>query len=367
MVHQLSRADARRLAVRAMLLDRPRPSELLDVVRRLTLLHVDRTAAVAPSAELIAWTRLGAAHPATELAAALRSGELIELRGMIRPREDLALYRAEMAAWPGSGENVPDWRHDQLEWLQANDNCRRDILDRLADVGPLTSRELPDTCWVPWRSTGWNNNRNVPRMLELMALRGEVAVAGRSGRERLWDVGERVYPDDPAVPLARARRIRCERRLRALGIARSHATETPIEPNDVGELGEPAVVDGLKGEWRADPQLLDQQFRGRAALLSPFDRLVYDRARMVDLFEFDYQLEMYKPVARRRWGYYALPILYGDRLIGKVDATADRRARVLRVAAIHQDKPFTRPVTAAVTAEIEDLARWLGMDLELPS
>lgn len=301
-MHQLSRAGARRLAVRAQLLDRPRPSGLLDVVRRLTLLHVDQTAAVAPSAELIAWSRLGSAHPVTELSAALESGELIELRGMIRPRADLALYRAEMAGWPGSGPDVPDWRHDQVEWLDANDNCRRDILDRLAGNGPLTSRELPDTCWIPWRSSGWNNNRNVPRMLELMALRGEVAVAGRRGRERQWDLAERVYPDDPAVPIPRALHIRSERRLRALGIARGHATETPIEPNDVGEVGEPAVVDGVNGQWRVDPELLDAPFRGRAALLSPFDRLVYDRSRMLDLFEFDYNLEMYKPVAKRRLG-----------------------------------------------------------------
>ncbi len=326
------------------------------MVRRLTLLHVDQTATVAPSAELIAWSRLGSAHPATELSAA-----------MIRPRGDLALYRAEMTAWPGSGPGVPDWRHDQVEWLDANDNCRRDLLDRLADSGLLTSRELPDTCWVPWRSSGWNNNRNVPRMLELMALRGEVAVAGRAGRERLWDLAERVYPDDPAVPIPQARYIRSERRMRALGIARSRATETPIEPNDVGDVGEPAVVDGVNGEWRVDPELLDAPFSGRTALLSPFDRLVYDRARMVDLFEFDYHLEMYKPAAKRRWGYFALPILHGDRLVGKVDATADRRARVLRVAAVHQDEPFKQSVSAAVTSEIKDLARWLGMDLEMPS
>jgi uncharacterized protein YcaQ len=88
---------------------------------------------------------------------------------------------------------------------------------------------------------------------------------------------------------------------------------------------------------------------------------------MVELFGFDYGLEMYKPAAKRRWGYYALPILYGDRLVGKLDATADRKARVLRVDAIHEDVPFTKAATAAVTREIKDLARWLNLELDLPA
>jgi uncharacterized protein YcaQ len=128
-------------------------------------------------------------------------------------------------------------------------------------------------------------------------------------------------------------------------------------------VGEPAVVEGVKGRWRVDPELLDRPFTGRAALLSPLDRLVFDRKRMTELFEYDYQLEMYKPVAKRRWGYWAMPILYKDRLVGKLDATADRREGVLVVDAIHRDAPFTRAMTAAVQQEIADLADWLGLAL----
>ena len=106
---------------------------------------------------------------------------------------------------------------------------------------------------------------------------------------------------------------------------------------------------------------LDGDFEGRTALLSPFDRLVHDRVRSLELFGFDYTLEMYKPAANRRWGFYALPILHGDRLIGKLDAAADRDASVLRVRAIHQDVPFSKPMQRAVTAEIEALAGWLGL------
>jgi uncharacterized protein YcaQ len=137
-----------------------------------------------------------------------------------------------------------------------------------------------------------------------------------------------------------------------------------MEPNDVGAAGEPAVVEGVKGEWRVDPAYLDDDFEGRTALLSPFDRLVHDRARAQELFDFEYTLEMYKPAAKRRWGYFALPILHEDRLVGKLDATADRKASVLRVNAIHEDVPFTRALTKAVRREVEDLASWLGLAVD---
>jgi uncharacterized protein YcaQ len=365
-VHELSRTDARRIAVRAQLLDSWRPTELLDVVRQLTLLQIDPTAAIAPNADLVAWSRLGSSYSPAQLDTALVDRTLLELRAMIRPSEDLALYRADMAEWAGRG-GQPGWRPSQRDWVRANDACRLDILDRLGASGPLPSRDLPDTCKVPWKSSGWTNNRNVTQLLEFMVLRGEVAIAGRRGAERLWDLATRVYPDDPVVPVDEALRTRNERRLRALGIARARGPEYPVEPADVGEAGEPAVVEGVKGTWRVDPSQLGQPFSGRAALLSPFDRLIHDRKRTVELFEFDYQLEMYKPAAKRRWGYFALPILYGDRLVGKLDATADRNAGVLRVNAIHQDIPFTKATTAAIGREIKDLAHWLELELTLPS
>jgi uncharacterized protein len=365
MVHELSRKDARRIAVRAQLLGGQRPATVTDVVRHLTLLRIDPTAAIAPSADLVLWSRLASSYSPNELAAALETRALLELRGMIRPAEDLALYRADMADWPGRGELRP-YQAQRRNWVTANDTCRRDILDRLGASGPLPSRELPDTCEVPWSSSGWTNSRNVTQLLEFMVQRGEVAAAGRRGNERLWDLAARVYPDDPAIPVEEARRTRDERRLRALGIARARGPECPVEPDDVGDAGEPAVVDGVKGAWRVDPSQLGQPFDGRAALLSPFDRLVHDRKRTGELFEFDYQLEMYKPAAKRRWGYFALPILYGDRLVGKLDATADRKAGVLQVVAIHRDVDFSRAMTAAVSREIRDLARWLDLDLVLP-
>ena len=125
------------------------------------------------------------------------------------------------------------------------------------------------------------------------------------------------------------------------------------------------MIEGVRGKWRVEPSLLADldDFEGRAALLSPFDRLVMDRKRLDAVFGFDYLLEMYKPKEQRIWGYYALPILYGDRLVGKLDATADRAEGVLRVDAVHEDETFTKAMTEAVDAEIEGIATWLGLEV----
>ena len=353
-MHRLTKEQARRIAVRAQLLDAPRPTELHTVVERLTLLQIDPTAAIAPSADLVAWSRLGSAYEPDELKQALEQDRVVfELDAMVRPMSDLGLYLAGAAEWPSYDK--------QRDWLRDNDRFRRDILDLLESSGPVSSRDIPDTCVVPWASTGWSNNRNVTQMLEFLMMRGEVAISGRVGRERLWDLPVRVYPTDVAVPsVEEAERRKNERRLTSLGIARQKARAV-MEPVHVGEAGEPAVVEGVKGEWRVDPAALAGDFEGRTALLSPFDRLIHDRVRAEELFDFEYALEMYKPAAKRRWGYYALPILHEDRLVGKLDAVADRKASVLRVNAIHEDVKFTRTMTKAVQAELQDLAAWIGV------
>jgi uncharacterized protein YcaQ len=360
-VHKLTKAQARRIAVRAQLLDARRPTDLLTVVRQLTLLQIDPTAAIAPSADLVAWSRLGSAYEPADLQQALEQERaLFEHDAMVRPMSDLGLYLAGAADWP-SYESTRIWISD-------NDAFRRDILDLLGGSGPLTSRDIPDTCVVPWASTGWTNNRNVSQMLECLMMRGEVAIAGRVGRERLWDVAERVYPTDVVIPsVDEAERAKNERRLASLGIARQKGRKMPMEPIHVGEAGEPAVVEGTEGEWRVDSAALGEDFEGRTALLSPFDRLVHDRVRAEELFDFEYTLEVYKPAAKRRWGYYALPVLHQDRLVGKVDAKADREASVLRVHAIHEDVRFTRTMAKAVQAELEDLAAWLGLGAVEPA
>ena len=361
--HQLTRQDARRIAVRAQLLGSERPTSVPEVMHHLMVLQDDPVNVIAPSAHLVLWSRLGSSYDRRELTDAVRTGRVVELNMMLRPAEDLALLRAEMAAWPVGFDQPSEWHQSLRTWVEANDDTRRDILEKLYDEGPVTARALPDTTLVPWQSSGWNNDRNVRKLLDAMVGRGEVAVAGKEGRDKLWDLAERVYPDDPVPDLDDARRSICERRLRSLGVARGKGPQLPNEPVDVGEAGEPAVIEGVRGSWRVDPVYLDgARFEGRVALLSPIDRLVIDRKRMAELFEFDYQLEMFKPAAKRRFGYWALPILSGDRLVGKLDATADRETGVLRVDAIHEDEPFSRQLGGAVREQIEDLTAWLDLE-----
>jgi len=345
------------VAVSAQALSADRPTDLLGLVDQLTLIQIDPTAAIAPSADLVVWSRLGAIYQPEHLQQAVETDRtLYEHRALLRPMTDLGLHLAEMRVWPRY--------QDVREWLSANDSFRLDILELLAASGPLLSRDIPDTCIQPWRSSGWTNARNVTQMLESLMKRGEVAIAGRQGRQRLWDLAERVYPANiEAVPLEEATRLRDQRRLRALGIARAEMPAQSIEPYHVGHAGVAAVVDGIPGEWRVDPEILDQPFEPRVALLSPFDRLIHDRKRTEELFGYEYVLEMYKPKDQRRWGYFALPILSGDRLVGKLDAKADRKGGVFEVNAIHEDIPFDTDTKAGVRNEIESLADWLGLEL----
>lgn len=359
MVMRLAVEEARRIAVQAQLLTSARPADIVETVYGLTAVNIDPTAAIAPSADLILWSRIGWPFSSADLVRAVEHDrDLFEWGGFYRLMSDLPLVRGDMTARPRDERS--------RRWLRDNDAFRRDVIARVRESGPLHASDVPDTADVSWASRGWTNNRNSSQMIEILVARGELAVSGRDSRGRLFDLAERVYPDDlPAISDEDAARERVERRLSALGIARRKAVAQPYEPIDADGVGEPAIVDGVDGEWRVDAAALDNLagFTGRVALLSPFDRLVFDRDRLLDLFGFEYVLEMYKPAAQRRWGYFALPILFGDRFIGKLDAKVDRRAGVLQVHGVHEDEPFAPATRDAVAAEIDALARWLGVEV----
>jgi len=156
--HSLTKVQARRIAVCAQLLDASRPKNLLAFVQRLTLLQIDPTAAVAPSADLVAWSRLGSSYRPEHLKQALEEDRtLFEFDALIRPMSDLGLYLAGAA-------DRPSYERSRA-WLRDNDRFRRNVLELLGRSGPLSSREIPDTCAVPWASTGWtkgSRSRNQP-------------------------------------------------------------------------------------------------------------------------------------------------------------------------------------------------------------
>ena len=242
-------------------------------------------------------------------------------------------------------------------WLEANAGFRDRVLEQLRQDGPLPQGEIDDAADMPYRSSGWNTDRNVAMLLEVLQIRGDVVVAERVGTARVWDLAERVLPPVEPVPVEDAERTWRERWLRACGIAR---------PTHLGDVGEPVCIDGVRGEWRLDPGAAADGFAGRVALLSPLDRLLSDRRRMAQLWGFEYALEQYTPAAKRRWGAFALPILDGDALVGKVDAKADRDAGALRVHRIHWDVEPDARLQGAVHDEVDRLAAFLALRPALP-
>jgi hypothetical protein len=174
-------------------------------------------------------------------------------------------------------------------------------------------------------------------MLELLHMRGRIAVAGRLKGQRLWDLAERVYPGTDRVPLAEARKLLEEKRFRAQGV----------------KLARKGLV--------AHPDAEDGRVPGaRVTFLSPFDGLVKNRDRAEVLWDFFYRLEMYVPKAKREYGYYVLPILRGERLIGRIEPAYDRKTGVLRVHGVFAEPGAPASAGRGIAAATRRLAKWLG-------
>lgn len=355
MVHELSRDDARRLAVRAQLLDADRPGDLIEVADQLGAVKIDPTATIAPAEHTILWSRIGRGYDSVQLSKAVERDRLLfEFDGAYRPRRVIP----QLVAWM---RNRP-LRASTSEWLEANARFRADVLARLRADGPLLASDIPDTAEVTRPPDGWTGANQTPIMLDLLARIGVVAIAGREGRHRRWDLAERVYPHDlPEVDPADAERMLQESRLRAAGIAKQKSPWTPV-----GMAGEAATVEGSSWKWRVDPDALatlDDDPGGRVAFLNPYDPMLFDRPRLRELFDFEYVLEQFKPKPQRRYGFFAHPILLGDRFVGMLDAAADRERGILTVTAVHELLPFDPEEEEIVRFELDDLAAWLGMSL----
>ena len=327
---EVTREEARRIAVRAQLLDGS-ASNVLDTVRRLGFLQIDPISTVAPPQYLVLWSRLGP-YDRTELDRLLVQRRLYEWNAFIWPREDLPLIQAQMR------ERWGPTKRDQWarEFLKEQSALRRYVLRELKQRGPLPSRELEHTsARFHERTVWWGTRAQLMWMLELLHQRGVIAVAGRDGTHRLWDLAERVYPNADTVPSAAARRCRADKRFRSLGVK--------LE----------------KGRLLAHPEADARPVGDRVTFLSPFDRLVHDRNRAEALWGFRYRLEMYVPEAKREYGYYVLPILRGDDLVGRIEPVFDRKAGVLRVNGVwcepgKQEVPLDKP--------LRSLAAFLGAD-----
>lgn len=353
MTHQLTRDEARRIAVRAQLLDADRPADVVEVAEQLGAIKIDPTATIAPAEHTILWSRIGAGYDPIQLSKVVESDRLLfEFDGSFRPVSLLPLMLPGMRRWPR--------RESSIEWLRANDRFRSEVLARLRAEGPLLATEIPDTAEVIRPPDGWFGSNQVVHMLDFLQRQGEVAVVGREGRTRRWDLAERVYPAGlPEYEFEDAEQMLAERRLQAAGIAKQKSPWTRV-----GEAGEPVTIEGERHRYRVDPEALaalEQDDGGRVAFLSPYDGMLFDRPRLREIFDFEYILEQFKPKAQRKYGYFAHPILMGDRFVGLLDAEVNRDREVLTVNAVHELLPFDPEEDEMVRAEIDDLAEWLGV------
>lgn len=353
MTHQLTRDEARRIAVRAQLLDADRPGDVVEVAEQLGYIKIDPTATIAPAEQTILWSRIGQGYDSVQLSKAVESDRLLfEFDGAFRPISLLPLMLPTMRQWPR--------REKTRAWLDANSRFRAEVIARLRAEGPLLASDIPDTAEVSRPPDGWSGANQVPIMLDFLLRQGVVAVVGREGRHKRWDLAERVYPAGlPEYSDEEAARLLAERKLTSIGIAKYKSPWTPV-----GEAGEPATIEGLRTKWRVDPEAmaaLDDDAGGRAAFLNPYDGALFDRPFLKDVFEFEYVLEQFKPKPQRQYGYFAHPILLGDRFVGMLDAEVDREQEALRVTAVHEFLPFDAEEDEMVRAEVEDLARWLGL------
>jgi uncharacterized protein YcaQ len=370
----LSLIEARRLAVMGQLLGGARPGSLLEVVERLGKVQVDPTAVVERAERLTLWSRYGAYDP-DELRHMLEDDprQLFEYRAHLIPVADLPLHRPTMQRFPRAEYTRGRYI---AEWLRDNAGFRAYVLDELRRRGPLLSRDLDDRAEVPWRTGGWNDGKNLGRMLDILWDAGEIAISRRQGSQRVWDLAERVLPvaDGPPLPDEVVAIELMERQLRGRGFTEpgwGTALDYRLPDRDIGEeslradgVAVPVDVAGLPGEWLAHAELLAAldagQWQPRTTLLGPFDPLIGDRERTESLFDFRFRLEIYLPIAKREHGYYVLPILHGDRLIGRIDPAFNRKAGVLTVNAVHAEPDAPADAWPHVRAAIDELTSWLG-------
>jgi uncharacterized protein YcaQ len=370
----ISLRRARRVAVSAQLLSARRPRSILEVVDGLGSVQMDPTRRVARTEYLVFWSRLGRKFRVAELERLLwQDRSLFEYRAFILPSSEYPVHRETMRRYPSTTAK----RHEYIRtYLVENQTFRRYVLGRLRREGPLATRAFEDRSAVGWRTGGWNDDgRNTSMMLEVLWAKGEVMIAGRAGQERVWDLASRSLPSDAVRPPAgeEARRL-LDIQLRALGISklsrfgwtfegeRPPGWERALAGLEREGRAVRVTVDGLRGERWAHAEVLDRPFRPRTVLLSPFDRLIHDRARSEELFDFRFRLEIYVPKAKRKYGYFVMPILHGDRIVGRVDPAYDRSANVLRINAVRAEADAPAAAWPAIRTQMDELAAWLGAE-----
>ncbi len=421
-VRSITADTARRLAITKQHLAATRrpPSTdgIYEVIRELGCLQLDPLSTVSRSHTLVIFSRVGPYNIADLDHLIYRDKKLFEYwahAASIVLTEDFPIHHLRMREY---AKTEDAWDLRIAEWIDANKKLRDTILREIKRKGPVSSRVLTEMGEAPktWVSSGWTNDRNVSRMLDFLWMQGKIMVARREGLNKFWDLSERVLPEwTPREKLSEREVVThsAQKSLRALGVgtekhiaAHYIAGRYPQLRERLGELERAGEIERVeiretsdarrrrsqtpnsrrsqtlnsrrsqtpsdekwKGEWYvhcSDIPLIEKlehgEFEGRTVLLSPFDNLVRDRVRNIQFWNFDYKIEIYVPQAKRKYGYYVLPILCNDQLIGRIDPKMDRAQGVLNINAVHLEAnaPRDQKTARAVRDAIEELGEFLG-------
>ena len=391
-VRTISPTSARRLAIARQQLSGPRPTPnadtILAIFRALRCIQLDPINAVARSHLLVLFSRLGVFDPALLDELLWQDCSIFEYWAHCASlvlTEDYPIHRLRMRHLY-TGATPAAMRAN--EWLQQNASLRDEILQTIRTDGPRHSQHFPDTAVTDWESSGWTSGRNVNRMLDYLWKRGEIMVVGRKHQHRLWDVTERFLPLTTQLPEltdVQVVIVATEHSLQALGVAReghikNHFTRnhypglaTVLQQLEKDETIIPLHIADERATWpgtwylhQHDLPLLAEIEAGawepRTTLLSPFDNLICDRARTELLFDYFFRIEIYVPKEKRQYGYYALPILHGDTIIGNIDPLFNRKQKVLEINAIHLKPEITLSSAdrQAIERAIDELGQFVG-------
>jgi uncharacterized protein len=387
----LTLAAARALHLAAQGLLQPRrkkaqKSDVLDTIRRMGVLQIDTIHVVARSPYLVLWSRLGD-YPPAWLDQLLEEKALFEYwahEACFVPIEDYGLYRHRMLDPAAMG-----WKYSAA-WMRERRADVEAVLAHIRDTGPAKSSDFERS---DGQGGGWWQWKPEKRSLEVLFTAGQLMIARRHNFQRVYDLAERVLPgwDDrrhmPAMD--DVRRTFVLKTVKALGLARASwiadyfrtkALWQERRPNDAPRLDlESLVAQGALLRARVqgwdDPVYIHPDLADLAAgaaagglaatattILSPFDPVVWDRRRALDLFGFDYRLECYTPAEKRRYGYFTLPILRRGALVGRVDAKAHRRDHVfeLKSVALEPGVKTSDRFIRDVAGALQRCANWHG-------